>query len=193
MTNALNAQVDAFERDYQAGESEAILAYCSMVLEASSYPEGFPHNFRLAYSKASQELIVKYELPDKDIVPPTSEYRYVKTRDVIDEKPRRPADVKDVYADVVAAVALRTIQELFEADQGNHVQVLTFNGVVEAVNPATGQSVRPCLVSARATRERFLESNSEPICKLWVGCLLMNRKQKKIQKRNLRGFRFSTA
>lgn len=155
----LNAQVDTFEREYLAGEPEAVLAYNSMVLEASEYPEGFPHIFRLAYAKESQELVVEYELPGKDVIPTTAEYRYVKTKDAVEEKPSKAAEVKDLYADVVAAVTLRTMHELFKADQGGHVQVLTFNGLVEAVDPATGQAVRPCLVSARATRDRFMEIN----------------------------------
>lgn len=155
----LNAQVDTFEREYHAGEPEAILAYNSMVLEASEYPDGFPHLFRLAYAKDSQELVVEYELPGKDVIPQTAEYRYAKTKDAIEEKPRKPAEIKDLYADVVAAVTLRTLHELFEADQGGHVQVLTFNGLVEAVDPATGQTIRPCLVSARTTCDRFMEIN----------------------------------
>lgn len=155
----MNAEVDDFERRYLAADPEAIIAYNSMVLEASDYPDGFPHNFRLAYAPESQELVVEYELPEKDIIPTVSEYKYVKARDAVEEKPRKAGEIKDLYADVVAAVTLRTMHELYEADQAGHIQVLTFNGVVDSVDPATGQSIRPCLVSARTTRDRFLELN----------------------------------
>ncbi len=54
---------------------------------------------------------------------------------------------------------MRTIHELFEADQGNHLDVVVFNGFVNEVDPATGKDIRPCLISIRTTREKFLEIN----------------------------------
>ena len=87
-----------------------------MVLERSSYPEGFPQEFRTAYLPESKELVIEYELPDTTIIPTASEYTYVKAKDEIKEKERKAADVKSLYQDIVAAVCLRTIHELFEAD-----------------------------------------------------------------------------
>ena len=46
---------------------------------------------------------------------------------------------------------------MFKADQGRHVAVVTFNGFVHAIDPATGKDIRPCLISVRTTRETFLE------------------------------------
>jgi restriction system protein len=43
-----NAEVDLFEAEYKAGEPNAIIAYSTMVLERSSYPEGFPQIFSVA-------------------------------------------------------------------------------------------------------------------------------------------------
>src|SRR5207245_1270284 len=57
--------------------------------------------------------------------------------------------------DVVASVALRTVHEIFEADLGNHVDVVVFNGFVDAIDPATGKDVRPCLISVSATKQAF--------------------------------------
>jgi restriction system protein len=112
-----------------------------------------------SYVPEPKELVVEYELPTKDIVPAISEYRYVKTRDSIDEKPRKQAEIKSVYEEVVAAICLRTVHELIEADQGDHLQVVAFNGFVAAVEPATGKDIRPCLISIRTTKEKFLEIN----------------------------------
>lgn len=160
-----NGEVDALESAYRAGEGEAVLAYNTMVLERSEYPDGFPQDFRLAYSLESKELVVEYELPGVDVIPAASEYKYVKARDSVDSKPRKQAEIKELYQDIVAAVALRTIHEVFEADQGNHLVVVTFNGFVQTVDPTTGRDVRPHLVSVRVTRERFDELNLSRIDK----------------------------
>lgn len=150
-----DAEVDAFRDDYLAGDPDAVVSYNSMVLERSVYPEGFPQNFSVAYVAASKQLVVEYELPGIDIVPTVIDYRYVKARDEVVEKARKPAEVKADYADLVAAVALRTLHEVFEADQGGHVEACCFNGYIHHVDPATGNDVRPHLVSVRTTKSQF--------------------------------------
>ena len=158
-TKKRNQEVDDFERAYRAGDPDAVLAYCNMVLERSTYPEGFPQEFRTAYLPESKELVIEYELPDITIVPTASEYTYVKAKDEIREKDRKAADVKALYQDIVAAICLRTIHELFEADQAGHLDVTVFSGFVQTVDPATGRDIRPHLISLRATKERFSEVN----------------------------------
>lgn len=152
-----NAEIDEFEKAYSAGDREAIIAYCSMVLERSTYPEAIAHDFRVTYSVESKELVVEFDLPRPDVVPSVVEYKYVKARDAIEPKPRKQSEIKDLYQDVIAAIALRTIHEVFEVDESKHVQVVTFNGYVQTIDPTTGRDIRPCLISVRTTRERFQE------------------------------------
>lgn len=64
-----NLEIDEFEESYRNGESEAVIAYNTMVLERSEYPTNFPQIFRLAYLPDSKELVIDYELPNKDSVP----------------------------------------------------------------------------------------------------------------------------
>ncbi len=148
-------QVDDFERSYRACHPESVASYHEMVLDRSEYPDGFPQQFRVAYVAASRQLVIEYELPGPGIVPSVAEYKYVKARDTIDEKARKPADVKERYADVVASIALRTIREVLEADQGPFVDVVVFNGFVNAVDPATGKDIRPCLISVSTSADQF--------------------------------------
>jgi restriction system protein len=167
-----NQEVAEFEAAYRAGDVDAVVAYNSMVLERSIYPEGFPKVFRVAWSSESRELAIEYQLPDVAVIPTIAEYRYVKTRDQIDEKPRKPAEIKELYQELVAATCLRTIHEVFEADHCDFIQVAAFNGLVESVDRATGRDIRPCIVSVRTTRDRFVE-------------LKLNRIDKKVCLRNL--------
>lgn len=150
-----NQEVAELEQAYQQGEAEAIVTYISMVLDRSVYPDDFPQTYRLAYVPESQECVVEYELPGPDVVPAVADYRYVKTQDTIQEKPRKAAEIKALYQDVVAAVCLRTIHEIFESDQHGHLQLVTFNGFVHTIEPSTGQDIFPHLISVRVTKERF--------------------------------------
>lgn len=150
-----NAEVNALEAAYRAGAVDAINAYNIVVLSRSHYPHGFPRNFRVAYGADSKELVVDYDLPALSVVPTVSECRYVKSRDVVEEKPRKPSEIKDIYQDIVASVSLRTLNEIFDADQWGHVHLVTFSGFVHTVDRSTGRDIRPCLVSVRTTRDSF--------------------------------------
>jgi restriction system protein len=150
-------QIDAYAASYRAGEVPMIAGYSDMVLERSAYPEGCPQQFRIAYVPASRQLVIEYELPGPQIIPAAAEFRYVKAKDQIEEKPRKSADIKERYSDVIASIALRTLHEVFVADAGNHLDMAVFNGFVNAVDPATGHDIRPCLISVSAAKKAFTE------------------------------------
>jgi len=160
-----NLEVDELEASYRAGDSSAIIIYNTMVLERSEYPEGFPKEFRIAYASETKEMIIEYELPAIDIIPIFSEFKYNRSKDTVTAKPRKPAEIKYLYQDIITAIPIRTIHEVFEADQGNYLQVVTFNGFLTTSDPATGKDIRPCLISVRSTKDSFIEYNLEKIDK----------------------------
>lgn len=150
---AQNREVDEFRARFESGEPEAIVEYFSLVLDASEYPEGFPKTHRAAFVPESRQLVVEYELPPVSIVPPTRLYKYVKSRDAIDESARPQAQLRALYAHVVAQTALRTLHELFEADRGSRLETVVLNCFVATIDPATGQASAPHLITVRASKE----------------------------------------
>jgi restriction system protein len=154
-TKKQHEQVDTFEADYRRGDLDAVVSYCSMVLEASAYPDGFPQRFKFAYVPESRQAVVEYELPTVDVVPTVKVYRYVKTSDTIAESARPQTQIKGLYASVVAQVTIRTLHELLQSDKAGHIDTVVFNGLVDTTDPGSGQRIRPCLVTVRTTRESF--------------------------------------
>lgn len=154
-TGRRHAEIDAFRADLEAGDPDAVVSYFDLVLQRSSYPDGFPQQFRVAYVPESRQLVVEYELPTVDVVPAVRSYRYVRSTDSVTETARPPAQLRSVYASVVAQVTLRTVHELFGADRGRFLDVVVFNGVVDTIDRGTGRAVRPCVVTLRTTRETF--------------------------------------
>lgn len=154
-----NQEVDELETSYRNGDPSVIITYNTMVLERSEYPEGFPQKFRLAYAAESKQLVIDYDLPGINVIPKETEYKYIKAKDLMETKPRKIGEIKELYQEIVSAVALRTLHEVFEADQGSHVEVAVFNGFVHAVDQSTGREIYPCLISARATRGEFVNIN----------------------------------
>lgn len=165
-----NADVDELEKAYKEGDTEAIVTYNVMVLERSEYPEAFPQEFRLTYTREFKELVIDYELPTIEVIPPELEYKYVKSKDEIQTKPRKPAEIKSIYQDIIDSVCLRTIHEVLEADQENHISIVSFNGFVQTVDRTTGRDIKPYLTSVRVTKDKFLEIDLSRIDK--TACLI---------------------
>ncbi len=165
-----NAEIDEFRSAYLSHDPDAVVAYNEMVLARSEYPtEGFPQQFKLAYGQDSSELIVEYDLPEISAIPSEAEYRYIKAKDLIESKARKSADIKQLYQDMIASIALRTIHEIFEADQGNALALVTFNGMIDTHDPASGREVRVPVVSMRVTKAIFSELNLARVEK--IACL----------------------
>jgi restriction system protein len=177
--NQHNAEVDEFTAKYRGGDPESVASYCTLVLEASRYPDEFPQEFRVAYTPESKQLVCEYELPKPDVVPRVGEFKFIRSRDEIEEKPRKASDLKERYSDVVASVTLRTVHELFQADVARQIDVLVFNGFVDRVDPASGKDVRPCLISVRVTRPQFeqlhLARVDKGVCLRNLGALVSPR------------------
>jgi restriction system protein len=152
---ARSAEVDQFERDFHAGEPEAVAQFCTLALDSSVYPEGFAHRTRVLYRPGPKEVVVEFELPPQSVIPVDRDYKYVMARDAITTVARPVKEIKDRYARLVAQVALRTLHEIFVCDQAGVATVVTFSGHVSTNDLATGQPIRPCLISVSAEREVF--------------------------------------
>jgi restriction system protein len=150
-----HADIDAFQQDVSARVPQAVTGYFAMVLAASSYPEDFPHQTKLAYVPESKQLVVEHDVPGLEIIPETSAYKYVKSKDCVTEATRPLTQRKLLYASVIAQVTLRTLYELFRADRLGCLDTIVFNGYVGSVDKGTGHPTRICLVTVRTSRDVF--------------------------------------
>lgn len=155
-----NADIEAWRSAFEKGEREAVEGYFSAVLGNSAYPEGFPQEAKVAFVPESRQLVVEYALPEMDAVIPTVKgYSFVKSGDRVSESARPEKQRRSLYASVVAQTTLRSLREVFSADTGKMVDTIVINGFVDTTSPATGQPVRPCLVTVRTTRDTFAGLN----------------------------------
>ncbi|MBY9085290.1 restriction endonuclease [Paenibacillus sp. HN-1] len=152
-----NSSIDDFKISYFNKDKEAIEAYSTLVLERSNYSDIFPQAFNLFYLEESKELLVEYELPDVTAVPQNKEYKYTQSRDEIKGVPFKSKEMNEIYSTLVASIALRTLHELFEADQSNHLDSVVFNGVVSTVDLSTGLDIRPCILTIQTRKDEFMK------------------------------------
>lgn len=153
---ARNSEIDKFRAEFEAGKPEAITSYFDLVLQTSSYPEGFPQRTKIAYVPESLQLVVEYELPALECVPEEKGFKYVKSKDEVVATPMPVTQRKALYASMISQVTIRTLHELFEADRTNKLETVVLNGYVQTVDKATGKPIKPYLVTVRTTKDVFL-------------------------------------
>ncbi|MEV6492442.1 restriction endonuclease [Actinoplanes sp. NPDC051633] len=150
-----NAEVDRFAAAVASADPASVVEYFAMVLGNSVYPDDFPQHFRLAYLPKQKHLLIEYHLPPVEVIPVVKEYRYDRVRDDLVATPRDEGEIRRRYTEVISQVSLRTVHEIVEADRGELVANISFNGIVDTIDRRTGIFVRPCLVSLRTRREVF--------------------------------------
>lgn len=152
---AENARIDELARGVHSGDRHAVSEYYQRAIDAIRMPAGFPGERRAGYVPESTLLAIEWRLAGVEVVPHERSFKYVKVRDSIDGMPRSSAEIRTAYQQLVAQVALVVLRAVFGSDPAGLVSTIAFIGLVEAVDPATGRQIRPCLVTLRATRERF--------------------------------------
>jgi restriction system protein len=65
-------------------------------------PPGFDTAARVAYSSASHQVMVEFELPIDTVIPKAKSYRWVESREVVEGTPHPAAQVNSLYAGVIA-------------------------------------------------------------------------------------------
>jgi restriction system protein len=151
--------MDAFRARYERKEPPAIAEYCDMVLAGSEYPDCLPREFDLDFNHDTGVLVVNYRLPAPSDIPTLSDVKYIRSSDSFSEKHLSEVNAAKLYDDLVYQVALRTANELLEADQAAVLTSVVFNGFVTAVDKGTGNEVTACIVSMQASREALRAVN----------------------------------
>lgn len=150
-----NDAVQRFRQDYERGLPQAVEQYVSLVLAASSLPEGIDRETVVKYIPHERTLLVQAVLPLLSDMPRVAEYRYIATRQVTEEKLMKEKDRATLYDEVVVQLALRTLHEIFEGDYARHCDTVVVNGLVHDTDSATGRDYSANIMSIQSSREEF--------------------------------------
>ena len=156
---AHNMAVEALKESYLAGDPDAIIEYCDMVLARSQYPDYFPQQYELEYKQKNKTLIIEYILPHISVLPNLKDVVYIQNQDLFKESQISEAQLNKIYDKLIYDITLRTIHEIFESDSILAIDSIVFNGWVKFINPANGKLASSCIVSIHTQRNEFSEIN----------------------------------
>lgn len=152
-----NEKIDLLRDNYLKEKRESVIQYCELVLNNSEYPDAFPKDFEIDYNEDNKIVFVEYILPAPEQIPTLVEVRYNATKKELKETFLSELQVAKMYDNAIYKITLRTLHELFEADQANAIEAIIFNGWVNGINKATGKKVNNCIVSIQAKKGEFNE------------------------------------
>lgn len=148
-------EINTLQMGFTKGIPDKIITYYSLAFESAKHHEDFPLKIKFAYVPESKQLVVEYDLPSFDIIPETTSHKYIKATDKIISVPATTTFRKSLYTSVIAQETLRLLNLLFNLDQHKHIDNIVLNEYVETVNPATGKTIRPCIITIRTSYDTF--------------------------------------
>lgn len=152
---ASHAEVERLKAEVSQGNEEAVIEHASLVLEASNYHGLFEKSYLIQYHRDKRLLKVAYDLPAIENLPSIKSVKFVKATGELRESYIADREKKTNFDSACYQICLRTIHELFEADENSNIESILFNGFVNFVDPAKGVEQRSCLLSVLVDKTTF--------------------------------------
>lgn len=152
---ASHAEVDRLAAAVAEGSENAVIEHASLVLEASDYRGLFEKSYLIQYDRDNRVLKVAYDLPSIATLPAVKAVKFIKATGELRESYISEREKKANFESVCYQICLRTLHELFEADEYDNIQSILFNGFVTFIDPAKGVEQRSCLLSVLVDRATF--------------------------------------
>lgn len=149
---------DDFRLGYFSKESNAIIKYCTKLLNRSDFKEAvLDREIILKYKQQTHVLEVMYYLPDS--VTDSKEIKYIKSKDKFEEVKLPDRIIRNNYENFIYGITLRTLYELFAFDKSECIDAIVFNGYVRSIDRSTGKDIQPCILSIMVSKGEFLTLN----------------------------------
>lgn len=153
--SAKNARVDALVQGVGSGETQSVVEFALLVLERSDYGDLFEKSCEVDYVPAEKTLLVEYELPSPDHMPRLKAARFAPATGELRETYISEREQKANYDATCYQICLRTLHELFGADQHRNFEKILFNGSATYVDRTTGRDTTNCIMSVLVKRSDF--------------------------------------
>lgn len=154
-----HSEIEELEVRFASGDPEAVVAYLRSVVAICPLPFEPTDELRIGFSPESRQVVIQMQLPDLSVIPEERSFRFVKTRGEITSTAMPVSERRKRYGSLIAQLALLVPAHVFDSDLHSVIDTVVFNGHVATIDKRTGQPSNPCLVTVRATRDKFSELN----------------------------------
>lgn len=154
-----NAKIQTLKEAYKSKSTQAISKYIEKILNYSKYPKFMQKNFDVLYNADNKTLLVDIQLPFKDVLPQIKETTYNKTKKDFTHKYYSEKELNVLYEELLYKIILRTIYEIFLTDNGDFIESVVLNGIVEYIDKTDGHNKSSCIASIQTNKDEFMNLN----------------------------------
>lgn len=158
-----NLHIDMWRADFEKHNVDAINGYFMYVISNSALPSYFPANCECQYDVMNRILLISYQLPSIEQIPSICGYKYVTSKKCVEPIYMKKRDYDAFYDTVIRKTCLRLIHEAFLADYINSIDVLVFNGWINAVSKSNGSEYTACILSVQVSKEQLSQIHLDRI------------------------------
>lgn len=155
-----NTDLEYLKYYYERSEKSAVEKYCCMVLDASEYPTGLEHKYRIKYNYISEAVFVDILLPS---IKSFSKIKDLKNNSAESPDIYEDEEFKKMYEKIIISIGIRTIHELYEANYNSKINRIVLNAFVlrdymeyTVQNPDFTQYSR-CLFGFKTEKDDFMK------------------------------------
>ena len=158
--NKTNAELDATTEGLKNGSADSVYWLFENIWNLLPLPEDFlSGEYQLYFDEAAKTLVVDLDLPEFEKTPNIKSFRYVASKNDIEEIKLKDSVVQKIYDEFVYQLALAVPHAFFTCDAEQAVQAIVFNGWVTYINRATGNKTTACIVSLHCEASEILKIN----------------------------------
>lgn len=158
-TTEQHTKIEELEARFASGDPEAVVRYLRSVTAACPLPFESVDELRIGFSPESKQVVIQMQLPDLSVIPEERAFRFVKAHGEISSTAMPVTERRKRYGSLIAQLALLVPAHVFGSDPHGVIDTVVFNGHIATIDKRTGQPSNPCLVTVRATRDKFSALN----------------------------------
>ena len=157
--NEYNAEILASHSRLLEGSYQEVVDFFSELFRRSLNGEPDALSAECGYSPESKHLVIDLDLPEISVIPDENLFKYIKSTDMITATARPQNKRHAAYSNLLCQIVLKAVDTVFRGSSNDIVACLTVNGMLETIDPATGQNIRVCLISVRVTEDVYQTFN----------------------------------
>ena len=137
----------------------AVEEYCDLIMMALEYPDEICSNWLVSYVAERKVLHLDLDLPSIDQLRVPKAWQYSSSSAEVVELKLSEREVAELCDLVSYQMLLRTMRDLFVADEACAIKAITCNGQVAFQSPGSDEWSNSVVISISADREDLLQLN----------------------------------
>ncbi len=145
---------------FQNGNKVAIERYVSELFNYKiDFLDFWDKEIFVQHNPENKIVFVEYLLPSTNDINNIKEVKYIQTKDQFAEILMKQSDFEKHYDEIIYQISISMLYLICVNDTNDNFESVALNGYVKTINKASGDNIKPCIVSLFVKKEDILKLN----------------------------------